>query len=89
VIGKARPSFYYKPVDRSTMIAADAGTVDRLRKIAERFPQCGYRRMAAALKASGSVVSHKRLLRLMRENDLIVRPQRRYIRTTNCDHPFP
>ena len=45
--------------------------------------------MAACLKACGIVVNHKRMLRLMRDNGLSVRPRRRYIRTTNSDHPFP
>ena len=89
MIGMARSSFYYKPVDRSVRIAADAGVVDQLRKIAQRWPQYGYRRMAAALRAGGTVVNHKRLLRLMRESGLTVRPRRRYVRTTNSDHPFP
>ena len=89
MIGMARSSFYYKPVDRSAKTAADAEVVDQLRKLARRWPQYGYRRMAAALKAGGTVVNHKRLLRLMRESDLTVRPRRRYVRTTNSDHPFP
>jgi putative transposase len=89
VIGMARSSFYYKPVDRSAKIAADAKVVDQLRRLAKRWPQYGYRRMAAALKAGGTVVNHKRLLRLMRESELTVRPRRRYVRTTNSDHPFP
>ena len=70
----ARSSFYYKPVDRSAKIAADAGIVDQLRAIAARWPQYGYRRMAATLKAGGTVVNKKRLLRLMRESGLTVRP---------------
>ena len=85
----ARSSFYYKPVDRTAKIAADAGIVDQLRAIAARWPQYGYRRMAATLKAGGTVVNKKRLLRLMRESGLTVRPRRRYVRTTNSDHPFP
>jgi transposase InsO family protein len=48
----------------------------------------GYRRVAAALAQQGWVVNHKRVLRLMREDNLLCLQKRRFVLTTDSRHPY-
>ena len=45
--------------------------------------------MTAELQGEGRVVNHKKVMRLMKENGLSVRPRRRFIATTDSDHDGP
>lgn len=78
----APSSFYYReePAD-------DRVLRDRIERIALEFPRYGYRRMTAELRRRGSGVNHKRVLRLMREDHLLVQV-RRYCRTTDSAHTY-
>ncbi len=49
----------------------------------------GYRRVTAELRATGCLVNHKKVLRLMREHGLTVHPRRRFVATTDSDHGGP
>ena len=49
----------------------------------------GYRRVTHALKRQGLRVNHKRVLRLMHEENLVRRPKKRFVATTNSDHRLP
>jgi transposase InsO family protein len=46
----------------------------------------GYRRIAAELHRQGLQVNHKRVVRLMREDNLLAIRQRRYVVTTDASH---
>jgi transposase InsO family protein len=46
----------------------------------------GYRRVAVDLRRQGMVVNHKRLLRIMREDNLLAIRWRKYILTTDSQH---
>ena len=70
-------------------VAAEARLVARIRAICAEFPRYGYRRVTAQLKAEGERVNHKRVARIMREQDLRVRPKRRFVVTTDSDHDGP
>ena len=61
----------------------------RIHAICAEFPRYGYRRVTAQLKAEGERVNRKRVARIMREQDLRVRPKRRFVVTTNSDHDGP
>lgn len=78
----APSSFYYReePAD-------DRVLRDLIERIALEFPRYGYRRMTAELRRRGSGVNHKRVLRLMREDNLLVQV-RRYCRTTDSAHTY-
>jgi len=84
-----RSTYYYKPRMDEAKRKQDADIKDRLEELALRFPRYGYRRMTAQLKREGFRVNHKRVLRLMRESDLLCRTKRRFVRTTNSNHPYP
>lgn len=62
---------------------------DRVQQLALENPQYGYRRVLALLKREGWAVNHKRVLRLMREDNLLCLRQRRFIpATTDSRHRF-
>ncbi|GAG96212.1 unnamed protein product, partial [marine sediment metagenome] len=60
----------------------------RMEQLALRFPRYGYRRMTAQLNRDGLNVNHKRVLRIMRESDLLCKTRRRFVRTTDSNHTF-
>jgi len=85
----ARSSFYYKPKlqspDRKKL---EADLRDRIEAICLGFSRYGYRRVTYQLKREGKQVNHKKVLRLMRESDLLCRVRRRRVKTTNSWHRF-
>ncbi len=60
---------------------------DAIEKIALEFPRYGYRRMTAELRRRDLVVNHKHVLRIMREECLLVQVKR-LCQTTNSDHHY-
>jgi len=62
---------------------------DALQRIALEFPSYGRPRMTAELKRRGWAVNHKRVYRLMREDNLLCLRQRRFVVTTDSDHALP
>jgi putative transposase len=85
------PSTYYcrARAKSAEAVAAEARLVARIHAICAEFPRYGYRRVTARLKAEGERVNHKRVARIMREQDLRVRPKRRSVVATNSDHDGP
>ena len=80
-------SFYYRP--KPGLAEADADLTDRIEAICLEFPRYGYRRVTAQLKRKQLVVNHKRVLRLMRQSDLLCRVKRRFVSTTDSRHDLP
>ena len=68
---------------------AEADLVDHIEAICLEFPRYGYRRVTRQLKREGWAVNHKRVLRLMRESDLLCRVKQRRVKTTDSKHHFP
>ena len=62
---------------------------DEIQHIALDMPAYGYRRIAKALARQGHQVNHKRVLRLMREDNLLCLRKRKYISTTDSGHGLP
>jgi putative transposase len=48
----------------------------------------GYRRISAELRRRGMLVNHKRVLRIMREDNLLAVQPRAFVVTTDSDHEF-
>ncbi len=80
LLGYAPSSYYYQPQGRD-----ETEPRDLLEQIAVEFPRYGYRRITAELRRRGHQVNHKRVLRLRREENLLVQV-RRYGRTTFSRH---
>ena len=86
----ARSSFYYKGKAKSPkQMKVEADLLDRIEAICLEFPRYGYRRVTHQLKHEGKLVNHKKVLRLMKESDLLCHIKRRWIATTNSNHRFP
>jgi putative transposase len=62
---------------------------DQMQKIALSFPSYGYRRITEELVRRGYPVNHKRILRLMRQDNLLCLRKKSFLRTTDSAHPFP
>jgi putative transposase len=52
------------------------------------MPAYGYRQMTHELRRRGLVVNHKRVLRLMREDNLLCLQKKRLVRVTDTPHGF-
>lgn len=61
---------------------------DALQRLALKDRHCGYRRIGRWLKREGWLVNHKRVLRLMREDNLLSIRRRRFVVTTDSAHPW-
>ena len=86
----ARSSFYHKPKGKTPEeLQKEADLRGKIEAICLEFPRYGYRRVTAALKRAGLQVNHKKVLRLMRESDLLCRVKRKWARTTDSKHGFP
>jgi len=86
----ARSSFYYKPKAKSPeRMKTEADLVGRIEAICLEFPRYGYRRVTHQLKHEGWAINHKRILRLMRESDLLCQVRQKRVKTTDSRHRFP
>ena len=59
---------------------------DRIQRITLTNRRYGYRRVTAELRRQGFTVNHKKVLRLMRNDNLLAIRKRRYVLTTDSDH---
>ncbi len=82
----ARSTFYYRR--KTASLVKDSDVIDSIEAICLEFPGYGYRRVTEQLQHDGKVINHKRVLRLMRESDLLCRARRKRVKTTNSKHPF-
>jgi transposase InsO family protein len=62
---------------------------DELQKVALAWPAYGYRRITAELRRRGFDVNHKRVLRLMRADNLLCVRRRAFVLTTDSRHSLP
>lgn len=70
-IAKISRASYYRNWLTSRPLEAETEIRERLQTIALEDRHCGYRRLTHKLKNEGIVVNHKRVLRLMREDNLL------------------
>lgn len=59
-----------------------------LQALAMEMPAYGYRRITHELHRRGLAVNHKRVVRLMREDNLLCLRKRGFVRTTDSAPPF-
>jgi transposase InsO family protein len=86
----ARSSFYHKLKSKSPEeMQKEADLRDRIEAICLEFPRYGYRRVTEALKRGGLRVNHKKVLKLMKESDLLCRVKHKWKKTTDSKHHFP
>ena len=85
-VGLSRAGYYRREKQEEQARKRDVEMRDQVQWMALRMPAYGYRRITAGLQQQGWSVNHKRVLRLMREDNLLCLRKRRWVRTTNSDH---
>jgi len=86
--GLNRAGFYRSRLPRP-VLPVEMEIRDAMQKIAVEFPAYGYRRMTAELRKRGFDVNHKRVLRMMRQDNLLCVRRRKFIVTTDSRHSLP
>lgn len=86
MMGLARSTYYSEakgqPLEEARLVA-------RIAEICAEWPRYGYRRVTAQLHNEDLIVNRKKVMRLMRENGLSVRPRRRFVVTTQSSRDGP
>jgi transposase InsO family protein len=85
--GVSRAGFYRHWEEHAPQ-QADVALRDAIHKIALENRLYGYRRVTAELRQRNWEVNHKRVVRLMRADNLLALRKRRYVLTTDSRHPF-
>jgi putative transposase len=85
----ARSTYYYKKTLDLQKQKEDADLRDRIEKIVVEHERYGYRRVTAQLQREGLNVNHKRVQRIMQEEELICKIKKRWVVTTDSNHPYP
>jgi len=80
---------YYKWRNRKNHSDGNISIRKGIHEIALEFPKYGYRRVMHELRRRGEAVNHKRILRLMREENLLVRRKKYKPKTTQSNHGLP
>jgi len=82
----SRASFY-RSLQEQTPVEEDMGVRSAIQQIAvEHRRRYGYRRISAELRRRGMLVNHKRVVRIMREDNLLAVQPRHFVVTTDSDH---
>jgi transposase InsO family protein len=82
-------SGYYRRWQRSAPRQEEIGLRDAIQRFALNHRHYGYRRVGALLRRDGWQANHKRVLRLMREDNLLCLRQTPFVpMTTNSDHSW-
>lgn len=83
-------SGYYKWLNQPQPVpSADVDLRDQIQEIVLEFPGYGYRRVTADLRNRGYLVNRKRVLRLMREDNLLCLKKKFKPVTTDSSHGLP
>lgn len=86
--GVSRATFYRFDAE-ITPAVQDVDLRDAIQRIALRFPAYGRPRITAELKRQGWQVNHKRVGRILREDNLLCLRKRKFQITTDSNHSFP
>ena len=80
---------YYRFRRRHESKPADMTLRNQIQHIALRWPAYGYRRVHAELIRQGWKINHKRVLGLMRSDNLLCVRRRKFLLTTDSRHGLP
>jgi transposase InsO family protein len=86
-----RSGFYKwktRSISNPKLLVYEMKVKNEIQKIAIEFPRYGYRRITAELRNRGLTVNHKKILRFMKEDNLLCVKKRFKPLTTNSNHNF-
>ena len=84
----SRTGFYRHPSEPPDA-DRDMALRDAMQRVALEFPCYGWPRMTQELQRRGWAVNHKRVYRLMHEDNLLCLRKRKFVVTTDGDHGLP
>ena len=88
-LGGVSRAGYYRHFEAHAPARADADLRDCIQRLSLEHRHYGYRRIAAQLRREGQIVNAKRVLRLMREDNLLCLRASPFVpRTTDSRHGF-
>jgi putative transposase len=85
-VGLPRATFYRRRGSSARPDKKETALRQTIQRIALQMPTYGYRPMTAELRRRGWLANHKQVLRLMRADNLLCRPHRRFVKTTDSAH---
>ncbi len=88
-LGQVSRAGFYRWQQAPPAIDHDLDLRDEMQRIAVEFPYYGWRRMQKELKDRGWLVNHKRVRRMMREDNLLCLRRRKFVLTTDSNHDRP
>ena len=80
---------FYRARHRQPTRERDLPVRDALQRLALECPSYGWPRLTVKLQRRGWAVNHKRVYRLMREDNLLCLRRRKFVITTNSAHALP
>jgi transposase InsO family protein len=87
---KVSVASYYRHWQASAPRQEETAVRDAVQRVALAHRRYGYRRVTAVLRRDGMVVNHKRVLQLMREDNLLCLRHRPFVpMTTRSHHDWP
>ena len=88
-LGQVSRAGFYRSLDAKAYEDPDLELRDAIQRVALEFPSYGWPRMTRELERRGWVVNHKRVYRLMREDNLLCLRRRKFVVTTDSAHDLP
>ncbi|MBV8893631.1 MAG: IS3 family transposase [Acidobacteria bacterium] len=89
VLGQVSRAGFYRWRQAGPAIDHDLDVRDEIQQIAVEFPYYGWRRIHKELRDRGWVVNHKRVRRILREDNLLCLRRRKFVVTTDSNHDRP
>ena len=86
VLGQVTRAGFYRWRQAAPPADPDLDLRDEIQRIALEWPCYGWRRMTAELRRRGRTVNHKRVRRIMREDNLLCLRRRKFVVTTDSHH---
>jgi putative transposase len=88
-LGGVSRAGYYRHFDEHAPARADTDLRDAIQRLSLAHRHYGYRRITAQLRREGRIINAKRVLRLLREDNLLCLRSRPFVpRTTDSRHGF-
>jgi transposase InsO family protein len=88
-LGQISRAGFYRSLRTKAYEDPDVELHDAIQRVALEFPSYGWPRMTRELERRGWVVNHKRVYRLMREDNLLCLRRRKFVVTTDSAHGLP
>jgi transposase InsO family protein len=88
-LGQVNRASFYRSLHVRPEEDSDLELRDAMQRVALEFPSYGWPRMTRELARRGWAVNHKRVYRLMREDNLLCLRKRKFVVTTDSAHDLP